>query len=107
MKNNKYPQLDKINSPNDLKKLDNSQLKELSDEIRSYILEVISQTGGHLAAGLGTVELSISLHYVFNTPTRYIERCGYCGFSVFLNRSRFTPFGVTNNFSSSNPMVVL
>ena len=69
MKNNKYPQLDKINSPNDLKKLDNSQLKELSDEIRSYILEVISQTGGHLAAGLGTVELSISLHYVFNTPT--------------------------------------
>ena len=67
--NNKYPQLDKINSPNDLKKLDNSQLKELSDEIRSYILEVISQTGGHLAAGLGTVELSISLHYVFNTPT--------------------------------------
>tara|TARA_B100000035_G_scaffold17754_1_gene14216 strand:+ start:2838 stop:4727 length:1890 start_codon:yes stop_codon:yes gene_type:complete len=68
MKNNSYPQLDKINNPKDIRKLDNSQLKELSDEIRNYLLEVISQTGGHLAAGLGTVELSISLHYVFNTP---------------------------------------
>ena len=68
MKNNNYPLLDKVNSPSDLKKLDNSELKLLADDIRTYILEVISQTGGHLAAGLGTVELSISLHYVFNTP---------------------------------------
>ena len=68
MKNNNYPLLDKVNSPSDLRKLDNSQLKLLADDIRSYILEVISQTGGHLAAGLGTVELSISLHYIFRTP---------------------------------------
>ena len=68
MKNNNYPVLDKINTPSDLKKLDNSELKLLANDIRAYILEVISQTGGHLAAGLGTVELSISLHYVFNTP---------------------------------------
>ena len=68
MKNNNYPLLDKVNSPLDLKKLDNSELELLADDIRAYILEVISQTGGHLAAGLGTVELSISLHYVFSTP---------------------------------------
>ena len=59
MKNNNYPLLDKVNSPSDLRKLDNSELKLLADDIRAYILEVISQTGGHLAAGLGTVELSI------------------------------------------------
>ncbi len=68
MKNNNYPLLDKVNSPLDLKKLDNGELELLADDIRAYILEVISQTGGHLAAGLGTVELSISLHYVFSTP---------------------------------------
>ena len=66
--NNNYHHLDKVNSPSDLKKLDNRELKLLADDVRAYILEVISQTGGHLAAGLGTVELSISLHYVFNTP---------------------------------------
>ena len=68
MKNNNYPLLDKVNSPLDLRKLDKSELKLLADDIREYILEVISQTGGHLAAGLGTVELSISLHYIFRTP---------------------------------------
>tara|TARA_B100000035_G_scaffold315162_1_gene334185 strand:+ start:1459 stop:3345 length:1887 start_codon:yes stop_codon:yes gene_type:complete len=67
MKNN-YLLLDKVNSPSDLKQLDDKQLKNLSDDIRNYILEVISKTGGHLAAGLGTVELSISLHYIFDTP---------------------------------------
>ena len=68
MKNNDYPVLDEINTPSDLKELGNHQLKLLANDIRAYILEVISRTGGHLAAGLGTVELSISLHYVFNTP---------------------------------------
>ena len=55
MKNNNYPLLDKINTPSDLKKLNNHELKLLADDIRAFILEVISQTGGHLAAGLGTV----------------------------------------------------
>ena len=68
MKNNNYPVLDEINTPSDIKELGNHQLKLLANDIRAYILEVISRTGGHLAAGLGTVELSISLHYVFNTP---------------------------------------
>ncbi len=68
MKSKNYPFLDQINLPTDLKKLDELQLNNLADDIREYILDVISKTGGHLAAGLGTVELSIALHYVFNTP---------------------------------------
>ncbi len=67
MKNN-YQLLDLVDTPNDLKKFNGSQLTSLASEIRDYILEVISKTGGHLAAGLGTVELSICLHYIFNTP---------------------------------------
>ena len=58
----------KINSPKDLKSLDKSKLNELAQEIRQLILETVSQTGGHLAANLGAVELSIALHRVFCSP---------------------------------------
>ena len=68
MKNNFYSILDKVNYPEDLKNLNPDELHTLASDIREYILDVISKTGGHLAAGLGTVELSIALHYVFNTP---------------------------------------
>jgi 1-deoxy-D-xylulose-5-phosphate synthase len=68
MKNKTYSVLDKVNFPEDLKKLDSDELNNLACDIREYILDVISKTGGHLAAGLGTVELSIALHYVFDTP---------------------------------------
>ena len=68
MMKNKYQLLDLVDTPNDFKKFNSSQLTSLASEIRDYILEVISKTGGHLAAGLGTVELSICLHYIFNTP---------------------------------------
>ncbi len=64
----RFKYLTKINSPEDLKKLKISQLKVLAEEIRSYILEVISKNGGHLAPNLGVVELTLALHYVFNTP---------------------------------------
>jgi 1-deoxy-D-xylulose-5-phosphate synthase len=60
--------LEKINAPDDLKKLSLSELAVLADEIRPYITDVISKTGGHLASNLGVVELTIALHYVFNTP---------------------------------------
>ena len=62
------PLLQKINSPADLKKLDRIQLHQLSDELRQYIVDVVSVHGGHFAASLGVVELTIALHYVFNTP---------------------------------------
>lgn len=60
--------LDKINSPADVKKLSDEQLKQLAAEIRQLLIKVISHTGGHLAPNLGVVELTLALHKVFNTP---------------------------------------
>lgn len=60
--------LEKINSPKDLKKLNISEKKELAQEIRKYILQVVSENGGHLASNLGVVELTIALHTIFNMP---------------------------------------
>ena len=60
--------LEQIESPADLRKLPESNLLQLADELRDYLIEVTSKTGGHLAAGLGTVELTIALHYLFDTP---------------------------------------
>ncbi len=63
-----YKYLDKINFPSDLRKLKLVELKDLSNELRNMTIETVSKTGGHLGAGLGVVELTIALHYVFNTP---------------------------------------
>lgn len=63
-----FKYLDKIDSPLDLKKLTIPELKVVCNEIREYMIDVVSKTGGHLGAGLGAVELTIALHYVFNTP---------------------------------------
>jgi 1-deoxy-D-xylulose-5-phosphate synthase len=60
--------LQTINSPDDLKKLSRKQLHETCDELRQYIVDVVSVHGGHFAASLGVVELSVALHYVYNTP---------------------------------------
>jgi 1-deoxy-D-xylulose-5-phosphate synthase len=60
--------LDQINYPADLRKLKQSQLKQACDELRKELVNVVSETGGHLGAGLGVVELTIAIHYVFNTP---------------------------------------
>ena len=63
-----YELLATINAPADLRRLDRKQLGQLADELRAFILESVSKTGGHLSSNLGTVELTIALHYVFNTP---------------------------------------
>ncbi|SFH98397.1 1-deoxy-D-xylulose-5-phosphate synthase [Collimonas sp. OK307] len=60
--------LNTIDSPADLRKLTRAQLKPLADELREFVIESVAQTGGHLSSNLGTVELTIALHYVFNTP---------------------------------------
>ena len=60
--------LEQINSPQDLKKLNEKEKKHLAEEIRKYILDVVSENGGHLASNLGVVELTIALHSVFNVP---------------------------------------
>src|SRR4051812_19479420 len=63
-----YELLDAINYPQDLRQLERSQLRRLADELRQFLLESVSQTGGHLSSNLGTVELTIAMHYVFDTP---------------------------------------
>ncbi|APW45920.1 1-deoxy-D-xylulose-5-phosphate synthase [Rhodoferax antarcticus] len=63
-----YPLLQTINSPDDLRRLNRSQLEPLSTELRAYLLDSVAKTGGHLSSNLGTVELTVALHYVLNTP---------------------------------------
>ncbi len=63
-----YALLNTINDPADLRRLERTQLHQLAVELRAFVLESVSQTGGHLSSNLGTVELTIALHYVFNTP---------------------------------------
>jgi 1-deoxy-D-xylulose-5-phosphate synthase len=60
--------LETINTPLDIKKLTLKEMETLAQEIRAYLLDVVSQNGGHLAPNLGVVELTIALHYVFNSP---------------------------------------
>ena len=62
------PLLDKIKNPQDLKKLQVSELKTLAEELRAELVDAVSVTGGHLGAGLGVVELTIAIHYLFDTP---------------------------------------
>jgi 1-deoxy-D-xylulose-5-phosphate synthase len=62
------PLLDRVDFPAELRALDESQLPQLADELREYLLYAVGQTGGHFGAGLGVVELSIALHYLFDTP---------------------------------------
>lgn len=62
------PLLKEINSPEDLKKLDKEQLAQVCDELRQFIIDVVSTHGGHFAASLGVVELTVALHYIYNTP---------------------------------------
>ena len=57
-----------INFPSDLRKFKKDQLKQISSELRDELIDVVSETGGHLGAGLGVVELTVALHYVFDTP---------------------------------------
>ncbi len=60
--------LDKINYPEDLRSFDKSDLQQITDELREFVIDTVSFTGGHLGAGLGVIELTIAIHYIFNTP---------------------------------------
>ena len=68
MANQNTPILDSIKSISDLRALPEAQLRALADEVRQDMISAVSTTGGHLGAGLGVVELTVALHYVFNTP---------------------------------------
>jgi len=65
----KTPLLDQIRIPQDLRRLEPSQLRQVADELRRETIDAVAVTGGHLGAGLGVIELTVALHYVFNTPT--------------------------------------
>jgi len=66
--NKDYKYLNNINFPSDIKKLKTSELQKLADEVREELINAVSETGGHLGAGLGVVELTVALHYIFDTP---------------------------------------
>ncbi len=68
MISSKTPLLDTIASPSDLRRLDESVLAQVVDELRTETIDAVSVTGGHLGAGLGVVELTVALHYIFDTP---------------------------------------
>ena len=68
MPHNKYPLLHTINDPTDLRRVPRGQLPALAQELRSFLLESVAKTGGHLSSNLGTVELTLALHYVYSTP---------------------------------------
>lgn len=69
---NPTPLLDTIDLPQDLRRLQKSQLPQLADELRAYLLESVSKTGGHFASNLGAVELTVALHYVYQTPQDHL-----------------------------------
>ena len=63
-----FPILESISSPVDVRNLPEAQLNQLADELRKFVIQSVAKTGGHLSAGLGTIELTLALHYVYNTP---------------------------------------
>ena len=63
-----YPLLTSVNDPAELRRLSRAELKVLSTELRAFLIESVAKTGGHLSSNLGTVELTVALHHVFNTP---------------------------------------
>ena len=64
----KTPILDKVNIPKDIKNLTSVELKSLADDVRAHMLYSVGQSGGHLGGGLGVVELTVALHYLYDTP---------------------------------------
>ena len=123
------PLLDLIKTPDDLRRLDGSQLHQVADELRQETIDVVSVTGGHLGAGLGVVELTVALHYVFDTPRdRLIWDVGHqayphkiltgrrdrirtlrqgAGLSGFTKRaeSEYDPFGAAHSSTSISAAV--
>lgn len=64
----RYPRLARIQTPDDLRTFDESELTAVADELRAYLIESVGKSGGHFAAGLGVIELTVALHYLYQTP---------------------------------------
>ena len=92
--------LDQINFPSDLRKLKKKQLNQVSEELRTELIEVVAETGGHLGAGLGVVEMTVALHYVFNTPKdKLVWDVGHQGYAHKLLTGRFNDFKTIRKFN--------
>ena len=85
--------LPKINEPKDFRNFSNQELIELCQELREYTIETITGIGGHLAPTLGVIELTVALHYVYNTPNdKLIWDVGHQGYAHKLLTGRFKDF---------------
>ncbi len=69
MDSERYPRLSRIALPQDLRQFPESELPAIAEELRAYLVETVSQVGGHFGAGLGVIELTVALHYLYDTPT--------------------------------------
>ena len=95
----KLKYLNKINEPQDIRGFNDNQILELCDEIRSYTIETITQIGGHLAPTLGVVELTVALHYVFNTPEdKLVWDVGHQGYAHKLLTGRYNDFSTIRQY---------
>ena len=98
-----YPLLDRINSPIELRKLDRKQLPQLADELRQFLIESVASTGGHLSSNLGTIELTIALHYIFNTPyDRVVWDVGHQAYGHKILTERRTKFDTNRQLGGIN-----
>ena len=92
--------LNTINSPADLRQLSRNQLKPLADELRAFVIDSVAQTGGHLSSNLGTVELTLALHYVFNTPSdRIVWDVGHQTYAHKILTGRRDKMGTLRQFN--------
>ena len=92
--------LEKINNPQDLKKLSIPDLKVLARELRELIIETVASNGGHLASNLGTVDITIALHYIFNSPTdKIIWDVGHQSYAHKLLTGRQKEFSTIRQYS--------
>ena len=99
MPRDKYPLLESIDTPRQLRLLQQDQLPRLADELRRFLIEVTSRTGGHLAPGLGTVELTLALHYVFDTPEdRLVWDIGHQAYPHKIITGRRDRFGTIRQY---------
>ncbi|HCS88034.1 MAG TPA: 1-deoxy-D-xylulose-5-phosphate synthase, partial [Bacteroidales bacterium] len=99
-----YKYLPHINSPHDLKQLSVEQLPQLCSEVRNFIIEELSKNPGHLASSLGTVELTVALHYVFNTPDdRLLWDVGHQAYAHKILTGRRERFHTNRQFKGLAP----
>src|SRR5256885_2199453 len=110
MTTNTYSLLQTIDDPSDLRRLSRAELKTLAQQLRAYVLDSVSKTGGHLSSNLGTVELTVALHAVFDTPyDRVVWDVGHQTYPHKILTGRrermapLRPFGGPRGFSPAPP----